>query len=62
MPSIKHTNQPDIGHRLATNECGGVYGWVKVYPGRRECGRECGRDTAEIPTSVEALGDRERNN
>ena len=41
-----------------TNECGGGYGWVKVYPGRRECGR----DTAEIPTSVDALGDRGRNN
>ena len=54
----KHTNQPDIGHRLATNECGGGYGWLKVYPGRRECGR----DTAEIPTSVDALGDRGRNN
>ena len=23
---------------------------------------ECGRDTAEIPTSVDALGDRGRNN
>ena len=58
VPSIKHTNQPDIDHRLATNECGGSYGWVKVYPGKRECGR----DTAEIPTSVDALGDRGRNN